>query len=93
VQTDHIMEQLDKMVAAGRVTAEEAARLRATAGTSGFDEALASIRARHAQAHTDRAVEAGRLTEEEADGYLARVRDGEHSRELRSAIKGRPSGA
>jgi len=92
MQNERIMEQLDKMVASGRITPDEAARLRATAGTSEFDAAVAAIRARHAQAHTDRAVEEGRMSEDEADGYLERVRDGEHSRELRAHIKGRDSG-
>jgi hypothetical protein len=87
------MEQLDKMVESGRITPEEAAHLRATAGTSEFDGAVAAIRARHARAHTDRAVEEGRMTEDEADGYLERVRGGEHSRDLRAHIKGRDTGA
>jgi polyhydroxyalkanoate synthesis regulator phasin len=91
MQTERIMEQLDKMVASGRVTPDEATRLRATAGTSEFDTAVAAIRARHAQAHTDRAVEAGQMSDEEAHGYLARVRDGDQSRELRAHIKGRDS--
>jgi polyhydroxyalkanoate synthesis regulator phasin len=92
MQTERIMEQLDKMVASGRITPDEAARLRVTAGTSEFDAAVAAIRARHAQAHTDRAVEEGHMSVEEADGYLARVRDGDHSRELRADIKGRRAG-
>ena len=93
MQTDRIMEQLDKMVASGRITADEAAQLRATEGTSEFDAAVAAIRARHAQAHTDRAVGDGRMSEEEAEGYLERVRGGEHSRELRTAIKRGPAGS
>jgi hypothetical protein len=78
-----------QLVASGRVTPDEAARLRETAGTSEFDAAIAAVRARHAQAHTDLAVEEGRMSEDEAHGYLECVRGGEHSRALRAHIKGR----
>ena len=84
-----MMERLDAMVASGRLTPEEAARLRATEGTSEFDDAVAAIRARHARAHTERAVGEGRMSPEDADGYLERVRSGEHSRELRTSIRGK----
>ncbi len=92
MDTERMMERLDAMVASGRITPDEAARLRATEGTSEFEEAVAAVRARHAQSHTDRAVGDGRMSAEEADGYLDRVRSGEHSRELRSSIRGRSSG-
>lgn len=83
-----IIEQVDKMVASGRITAEEGERLRAAQGTDAFEEAVANVRARHAQAHTNSAVSDGRMSQAEADGLLERVRSGEHSRELRSHIKG-----
>jgi polyhydroxyalkanoate synthesis regulator phasin len=83
-----IIEQLDTMVGAGRITAEEADRLRATAGTAEFGAILGAVRARHAQVHTDAAVAAGRMSPEEAAASLDRVRDGEHSAELRAHIKG-----
>ncbi len=54
MQPERIIEQLDKMVASGRITPEEAARLRATAGTSEFDSAMGAVRARHAQVHNGR---------------------------------------
>jgi len=85
-----IMERLDAMVAAGRVTEEEAARLRACEGTDEFGPALAAIRTRHAKVHSDAAVRDGRLTQEEADDALARVHAGEHSSELRARIKRGP---
>ena len=88
MQQERIIEQLEKMVAAGRITPEEAARLRASAGTPEFDAVMGTIRARHAQAHTDAAVAAGRMSQEEADTSLDRVRDGDHSTALRSHIKG-----
>ena len=83
-----IIEQVDKMVASGRITPEEGERLRAAQGTDAFEEAVANVRARHAQAHTNSAVSDGRMSQAEADGLLERVRSGEHSRELRSHIKG-----
>ncbi|HEX4125979.1 MAG TPA: hypothetical protein VHX67_00220 [Acidimicrobiales bacterium] len=88
MQHDRIIERLDAMVASGRLTAQEATRLRATAGTPEFDEAMAAIRARHAQVHTDAAVAAGTMSAEDAASSLERVRDGEHSRQLRRHIRG-----
>jgi polyhydroxyalkanoate synthesis regulator phasin len=83
-----MMERLDAMVANGRITAEEAAQLRAAEGTPAFDDVVARIRARHAQAHTDPAVADGRMSREEADGLLERVLAGEHSTELRKEVRG-----
>ncbi len=88
-QQQRILEQLDKMIASGRITPEEAARLRAAAGTAEFDVVMGSIRARHAQAHTDAAVADGRMHPEEAETALERVRDGEHSAALRAQIRGK----
>jgi hypothetical protein len=93
MQEERIVEQLDNMVAAGRVTSEEAARVRATAGTPEFHAALGAIRARHAQVHTDDGVAAGRLSREEADTALHRIRDGEHSADLRAHIRGTDRGS
>jgi polyhydroxyalkanoate synthesis regulator phasin len=77
------------MVEAGRITAEEAAHLRATEGTPAFEEVVARVRARHAQAHTDPAVAEGRMSQDEADHLLGRVLDGEHSTELRKQVRGK----
>ena len=49
MQPERIIEQLGKMTASGRITPEEAARLRAAAGTAEFDVVMGSIRARHAR--------------------------------------------
>jgi polyhydroxyalkanoate synthesis regulator phasin len=84
-----MMERLDAMVANGRITPDEAARQRATDGTPEFDQVVAGVRARHAQAHTDPAVAEGRMSQDDADAYLERVRDGEHSRDLRTRIRGK----
>jgi hypothetical protein len=87
VNEERIIERLDSMVAAGRITEDEATRLRASVGTADFDDVLAGIRARHARVHTDEAVAVGRMGSDEADGLLERVRAGEHSSELRRHIK------
>jgi hypothetical protein len=84
-----MMERLDAMVANGRITADEAAQLRATEGTPAFDDVVACIRARHAQAHTDPAVAEGTMSPEEADHLLGRVVAGEHSTELRKQVRGK----
>jgi hypothetical protein len=84
-----MMQRLDPMVANGRITVEEADQLRATEGTPAFDEAVARVRARHAQAHTDPAVAEGTMSRAEADGLLERVLAGEHSTELRKQVRGK----
>jgi hypothetical protein len=84
-----MMQRLEAMVENGRITPEEAAQLRATEGTPAFDDVVAQIRARHAQAHTDPAVAAGEMSQERADHLLERVRAGEHSSELRKQVRGK----
>lgn len=84
-----MMERLDAMVSSGRITEEEAVRLRASEGTPAFDDVVARIRARHAQAHTDPAVAEGRMSRQEADRLLERVLAGEHSTELRRQVRGK----
>jgi hypothetical protein len=88
VQQARIIEQLDKMTASGRITPEEADRLRAAAGTEEFDVVMGAILARHAQIHTDAAIADGRMCPEDAETALERVRDGEHSAALRAQIRG-----
>jgi hypothetical protein len=73
--------RLDRMVEAGRITADEALRLRA-----GDIDAAVGIRVRHATARVDEAVAAGRANREEAERLLDRLRAGEHSPELRREL-------
>jgi hypothetical protein len=87
MQEERIMQQLDTMVASGRVTAEEAARLRAAEGTPEFERAVGAIRVRHAGAHLEAAVADGAMEKEEADGHLRRLRDGEHPEGLRARLR------
>jgi polyhydroxyalkanoate synthesis regulator phasin len=89
MDAQRMMQRLDAMVAKGRITAEEAAELRATEGTAAFDEVVARVRARHAQAHTDPAVADGKMSQDEADHLLERVLAGEHSTELRKQVRGK----
>jgi hypothetical protein len=84
-----MMERLDAMVESGRITPEEATRLRATKGTEEFDDAVAAIRARHAGEHAAASVRDGHISQDDADALLDRVRQGEHSPELRKQIRSR----
>lgn len=83
---ERLVERLDHMVESGRVTEDEANRLRAASGPAEFDDATRSISVRHAKARLDAAVEDGGMSQEEADGFLARLRNGEHPRSLRAHL-------
>ncbi len=87
MKDERIIQQLDRMVASGRVTEEEAAQLRAAEGTPEFDAVVGTIRARHAGAHMDAAVAEGDMSQQEADGYLDRLRHGEHPKGLRARLR------
>jgi len=78
--------QADRLVAAGRLTADEAQRLRAAPDVSRAEQVVREIRARHASERLDAAVAEGAMSRHEADDLLARVRGGEHSRALRSHL-------
>ena len=75
------------MVDAGRVSRDDAARLRRAAESGGLDEALAEIRRKHAEARIVGAVESRRLTSEEAKVVLGRLEDGE---DPRGVVRGLP---
>lgn len=85
-----VIERLDAMVENGRITPDEAVRLRASVGTEEFDRVMSEVRARHASEHTAQRVHDGAMSQEVADQLLARVRDGEHSPELRRQIRAKP---
>jgi polyhydroxyalkanoate synthesis regulator phasin len=87
MQENRIVRQVDRMVASGRITEEEAAQLRAAEGTPGFDAVVGTIRARHAGAHMEVAVAEGDMSQDEADDYLARLRSGEHPKGLRARLR------
>ena len=71
------------MLETGRVTVEEAERLRRTADTEDFDEAVRDIRLRHATERLDAAVEDGSISPQEAAALLERLKRGEDPRVLR----------
>ena len=87
MREERIVAQADKMLEAGRITPEEAERLRATEGTDEFERVVAAIRARHAGAHMAAAVTQGEMTQEEADASLERLRRGEHPDGLRARLR------
>jgi hypothetical protein len=83
-----LIESLDRMVVSGRVTQEDAARLRAAGDSVEFDVAVREIRVRHATPKLVAAVEVGKMTQAEADRALAGLRAGEHSSSLRARLHG-----
>jgi polyhydroxyalkanoate synthesis regulator phasin len=91
----HLTQSIDKLLASGQVTEEEAARLHAALQEGGRDAVVRDIRVRHAEAALAGAVQDGRMTQQEADGYLDRLRAGDHSRSLRAHLRGfrRPRGS
>jgi polyhydroxyalkanoate synthesis regulator phasin len=82
-----LLQHLDRMVSAGRVTAEEAERLRGAGDVAAFDAALAEIRAGHAGPDLDAAVADGQLTQPEADELLDGLRRGDHSAALHQRVR------
>ena len=83
IDSSQLLGRLDKMVAAVRLTEEEAERLRAAAESGGLDAAVQELRGKHAQATVGAAVEDGRVSQEEANALLERLEVGEHPRFLR----------
>lgn len=85
-ERERLVNGLGRMVASGQVNEEEATRIRAAAEPAELDDAAVRIRVRHASAKLAAAVEAGSMTQAEADGYLERLKGGEHPRGLRSHL-------
>lgn len=83
-----LLGRLDALVKSGRVTEEEAARLRTAGEPNEFERAIREIRARHVGTRLDSAVRGGNLTRQEADSFLERVQAGEHSPSLRAHLRG-----
>ena len=86
MQQDRILKQVDTMVASGRVTDDEAARLREAQGTDEFEAVVVEIRLRHARTHMETAVAAGEMTIHEAQDYALRIGQGEHPKGLRARL-------
>ena len=82
-EDERLLRRVDKMVEAGRVTGEEAERVRAAADSGELDDAVREIRLRHARARVGAELRDGRVTQDEADLILQRLENGEHPRLLR----------
>ena len=80
--------RLDKMVQAGRLTEEDAERLRAAANSGQLDDAVREIQLKHARERVNTALENGRLTQEEARAIFDRLAKGEDLRFLRGLLRG-----
>ena len=86
-EQQRVLRQLDRMVAAGRGTAQEAERLRGARDAADFESVLGEIRARHAGPDLETAVQAGQLTGAEADDLRHQIRQGHHPRGLRGQLR------
>ena len=71
-----VLARVDRMVAVGRLTEEEGARLRVAAHSGGLEDELRKIRLRHARARLDRDASSGRVSEEQAQRLRERLHDG-----------------
>ena len=83
----HVLQRVEKMVEAGRIDDEDAARLRAAADSGGLDEAVVDVRRKHAKARVGDALAAGRLNEHEAGVILERLERGEDPRLLLRGVR------
>ncbi len=82
-----LAERATEMAKSGRLSDEEAERLRSADQPGEVDEVIRSIRVRHAGARLGAAVEDGSVTREEADGFLDRLKNGEHSAAIRAQVR------
>jgi hypothetical protein len=82
-----LLEQLDRLVNSGQVTALEASALRAATNAEDFEAAIVGIRTRHARARLVSAVEVGQMTQAEANANLDQIRKGEHPGGLRAHLR------
>lgn len=82
-----LAERADQMVKSGRLTEEEAERVRSADKPGEIEDVIRNIRIRHAGTKLGAAVADGSLSREAADGFLERLRKGEHSAALRGALR------
>ena len=86
-EPERLLERVDKMVQAGRVSIEEAERIRTAADSGESDNAIREIRLRHVRAQLDAEVREGRVSRAEADAILQRVENGEHPGRLLRSVR------
>ena len=73
-----ILRRVEKMLSAGRITQDEATRVRAAAeGGGDVDASVQAIRIGHARQWLDSQVEGGHLSPAEADNVLEQLRRGD----------------
>ena len=75
--------RVDKVLAAGRITEDEAERVRNAAECGNLEPVVGEIRRRHVRDWLVTAVADGRMTQAEADGIVGRLERGEDPRPLR----------
>ena len=88
-EDDRLERRLNKMVGAGRVTTEDAERVRASS-TEERDKAVVEVRAAHITARVRDALNEGRLTEAEAAEVRAQLDAGRDPKDipgLRAALR------
>ena len=85
-QLARVVSQADKLVASGRLTPEEAERLRAADDHADAMQVVRDVRTRHASERLDAAVAEGSVSRGEADTIIGRIRGGEHSRALHADL-------
>jgi hypothetical protein len=91
---DRLERRLDKMVDAGRVSADDAERVRTAASSDEREAAVTAIRTQHVRARIDEAVVDGRLSEEQAAGLRQLLDGGQDPQQipgLRQALRHRAS--
>ena len=74
-------------VASGRVTKQEAMRLRAASSPGEVNEVIREISGRHAGLKIMAAVDDGSMSKDEADAFRDRLRTGEHRNSLRAELR------
>ncbi len=80
------------MLAAGRITPEEAASVRLAEDDRARESALGAIRLRHARERVQVAVVSGEMSEGDAAAFLERVANGEEPKALRALLRHRRGG-
>jgi hypothetical protein len=83
MEAERLRRRVTRMVETGRVSGDEAERVRTAANPGEVDDAVRVIRLRHARERLDGDVREGRMSREEADLVLERLQDGEHRGLLR----------
>ena len=78
--------RLDKMLAAGRITAAEAASVRLADDEGAREAALGAIRLSHARERVQVAVDSDQMSENDAAAFLERVANGEEPKALRALL-------